>query len=379
MAMTLPEPATALPSEVRIVEVGPRDGLQNEATPVATADKIAFIKHLAAAGLRDIEVTSFVHPKLVPQLADAAEVVQALHDASPSERHEGQKGVTGAEGVGGATISEGATGVTYSTLVPNERGLERALASGVKRIAVFTAASETFTQKNIGMSIDGSLEVFGRVIAQALAADVSVRAYLSTCFVCPFEGDIATAPVVELTERLLELGADEVAISDTIGAATPRRVFETVGAVLARVPAARIALHFHDTYGTALANVLAGLQLGVSTFDACTGGFGGCPFAPGAAGNLATEDLVYFLDDMGIESGVQLEGVISAAALLSRALGVTPRSRQWQRLRGATCGTSGRGSDEGSRDGASNSREDGACDSSGDSAGGDSTDAPTNH
>jgi len=306
---------TKLPERVRIVEVGPRDGLQNEPTPVSTADKLALIERLVGAGLCDIEATSFVHPRLVPQLADADRVVAAL-PAAP--------------------------GVVYSALVPNARGLERALSAGMQRIAVFTAASESFTQRNIRMSIDESLDVFGAVISRALAAGMSVRGYLSTCFICPFEGDIAAARVAELAERMLALGVDEVAVSDTIGAATPRRIFDTLGLVLERIPVKRVALHLHDTYGTALANVLAGLQLGVSTLDASVGGFGGCPFAPGAAGNLATEDLVYFLDDMGIHSGVELSAVVDAADAFARPLGITPRSRQWRRLRSAAACQPGR-------------------------------------
>ncbi|MCB1164350.1 hydroxymethylglutaryl-CoA lyase, partial [bacterium] len=264
-----------LPSRVRIVEVGPRDGLQNEGRIVATADKVAFIRALGEAGLRDIEASSFVHPQVIPQLADAGEVFAELPSAGP---------------------------VTYSALVPNQRGLERALAAGVKRIAVFTAASETFTRHNIRMSIDESLAVFAPVVERALATGLTVRGYLSTCFVCPYEGEVAKEAVRPLAERLLAMGCDEIAISDTIGAAGPRDVAATTAYLLETIPAARLALHFHDTYGTALANVLAGLELGISTFDASTAGLGGCPYAPGAAGNLATEDLVYMLERSGVET-----------------------------------------------------------------------------
>ncbi|MBK9128141.1 MAG: hydroxymethylglutaryl-CoA lyase [Phycisphaerales bacterium] len=295
------------PEPVRIVEVGPRDGLQNEPVPVPTATKRAFVERLVAAGLREIEVTSFVHPKLVPQLADAAELCAGL-PAAP--------------------------GVRYSALAPNEKGLERALAAGVQRVAVFTAASETFAQRNINMSIDESLRTFAEVARRALAAGVSVRGYLSTCFVCPFEGHIAAARVLDLTHRLLDIGCDEVAISDTIGAAAPCDVAETVGLVLSRVPAAKLALHFHDTYGTALANVVAGLQLGIRTFDASAGGLGGCPFAPGAAGNLATEDLVYLLERMGHPTGVRLDAVVAAAGLISQHTGRPLASRNARRLGG---------------------------------------------
>ena len=295
-----------LPSRVHIVEVGPRDGLQNEAAQIPTTSKIAFIRALAAAGLTQIEATSFVSPKAIPQLADAVEVAKQLPAVA---------------------------GVTYSALVPNEKGLERAIESGIKRIAVFTAASESFTKKNINMTIDGSLATFTPVIAKALAGGISVRGYLSTCFVCPYEGDIGREKVRELTQRLLDMGVDEVAISDTIGAASPRQVSDTVEFVLAKTPSEKIALHFHDTYGMALANVLVGLQLGITTFDASAGGLGGCPYAPGASGNLATEDLVYMLDRMGIETGVDLTKLIAASALIESAIGRATRSRASSAIR----------------------------------------------
>ena len=296
-----------LPSRVRIVEVGPRDGLQNEGRIVSTADKVAFIRALGEAGLRDIEASSFVHPQVIPQLADAGEVFAELPSAGP---------------------------VTYSALVPNQRGLERALAAGVKRIAVFTAASETFTRHNIRMSIDESLAVFAPVVERALATGLTVRGYLSTCFVCPYEGEVAKEAVRPLAERLLAMGCDEIAISDTIGAAGPRDVAATTAYLLETIPAARLALHFHDTYGTALANVLAGLELGIGTFDASTAGLGGCPYAPGAAGNLATEDLVYMLERSGVETGVDLEALVAAGAAMAESLGRRPGSRQWGRLHG---------------------------------------------
>lgn len=292
-----------LPEAVRIVEVGPRDGLQNEARPVSTTDKVRFITALAAAGLNEIEVTAFVHPQRIPQLADAAEVCAALPVLS---------------------------NVRWSALVPNERGLERAIAAGLPRIALFTAVSETFTQRNIGMSIGESLSVYGKVARQAAAAGLSVRGYLSCCFVCPYEGRIAPERVAELAAEIQALGADEVVISDTLGAATPRDVFRVLSLVLARVPVERVALHLHDTYGTALANVLAGLQVGLTTFDASTGGLGGCPFAPGAAGNLATEDLVYMLHGMGIRTGVDPASLHAAAETVAMALGREMTSRQWR-------------------------------------------------
>jgi len=306
-----------MPDRVRIVEVGPRDGLQNESTPVATEVKLQFVRRLVDAGLSQIEVTSFVNPKRVPQLADAPELIAKLPNAAD---------------------------VTFSALVPNEKGLDRAIESGVKRIAVFTAASETFTQKNIGMSIDESMTSFASIVKRATGAGLSVRGYVSTCFVCPYEGEIEKERVRDVTARLLDTGVDEVAISDTIGAAAPTDVRETVGFVLENIPAEKIALHFHDTYGTALANVVAGLELGVATFDASAGGLGGCPFAPGAAGNLATEDLVYLLDRMNIRTGlagqsdVDLAKVVDAASIIANALNRPLPSAQWRRMHGSCAG-----------------------------------------
>jgi len=298
------------PQRISIVEVGPRDGLQNESAPIPTPVKSQFIDRLVAAGLTQIEATSFVHPKAVPQLADAAEVIAALPDAP---------------------------GVTFSALVPNDKGLDRALASGLKRVAVFTAASDTFAQKNINMTVDESLDAFEPVIARALEAGATVRGYVSTCFVCPYEGEISERRVGEVVRRLIDAGVDEVAVSDTIGAAAPNDIRRVVGHVLSLVPADRLALHLHDTYGTALANVVAGLELGITTYDASAGGLGGCPFAPGASGNLATEDLVYLADRMGIETGVDLTKVVEAADVVAKVLGGQLPSRQWRRLRGL-CG-----------------------------------------
>ena len=297
----------ALPKRVRIVEVGPRDGLQNEAAQISTATKIAFIRALADAGLRQIEATSFVSPRAIPQLSDAAAVARQLPPVP---------------------------GVTYSALVPNEKGLERAIESGIKRIAVFTAASESFTKKNINMTIEESLATFEPVIAKALTGGMSVRGYLSTCFVCPYEGDIAREKIRELTQRLLDMGVDEVAISDTIGSASPQQVQDTVEFVLAKTSREKIALHFHDTYGMALANVMVGLQLGITTFDASAGGLGGCPYAPGASGNLATEDLVYMLDRMGIETSVDLKKLTEASDLIESAIERPTRSRVAAAIKG---------------------------------------------
>ncbi len=296
-----------LPGEVKIVEVGPRDGLQNESAPIATDKKLAFIRALAAAGLRQIEATSFVNPKAIPQLADAVEVARGL-PAMP--------------------------GVTYSALVPNQKGLDRAIETGTKRIAVFTAASESFTRKNINMTIDESLATFAPVVSTALAKGMTVRGYVSTCFVCPYEGDIDQEKVRVVSQRLLDMGCDEIAVSDTIGAAAPTDVLDTVGHLLQSIPRGKIALHFHDTYGTALANVLAGLQLGITTFDASAGGLGGCPYAPGAAGNLATEDLVYMLERMNLRTGIDINKLVAAVALIAGDLSRPIASKQWRRLRG---------------------------------------------
>ena len=279
--------------KIRIVEVGPRDGLQNEAVTVSTADKIAFVNRLSAAGLPVIEVSAFVSPRWVPQLADATEVFAGM-TRTPGTR--------------------------YTALVPNLAGLDRALAAGVQEIAIFAASSETFSRKNINRGIDDSLEVYRQVCDAAAAAGVRVRGYLSTAFGCPFEGRVEPAYVAELTMRLLDLGVFEVAISDTIGIAHPGQVPQVLEPLLARVPVTAIALHFHDTRGTALANVLASLPLGVTTFDASAGGLGGCPYAPGAAGNLATDDLVYMLEGLGHDTGVSLAGLSAASAFIGAKL-----------------------------------------------------------
>ena len=288
---------------VRIYEVGPRDGLQNEARPIATADKLRFIELLAAAGLTEIEATSFVRPSAIPQLADADELLRAL--------------VRGPEGE-----PRGRAVVRYPVLVPNERGLTRAEAAGADALAVFTAASDAFTEHNIGMTIDESIEAFRPVLARASALGWWRRAYVSTAFGCPYVGAIEPSTAVEVALRLAELGVDEICFGDTIGVGVPDQVETLTGlAVEAGLAVEQIAFHFHDTRGTALANVAAGLRAGIRTFDASTGGTGGCPYAPGAAGNLATEDLVYFLDASGWQHGVRLAGVLAAARFISDCLG----------------------------------------------------------
>ena len=294
------------PQKVRIVEVGPRDGLQNEPDKVPTVDKIAYIDLLTQAGLRDIEVTSFVRPSRIPQLADAADVFAG-------------------------TIHR--DGVRYSALVPNRKGLENALAAGVRSIAVFTGASESFTRRNINMTIAESLDRFGDVASIALREGVEVRGYVSVCFGCPYEGAVDPERVIAVTQALLDMGCYEVSIGDTIGVARPGQVEDLVSRLVAVTDLGRIALHLHDTRGTALANVLTGLLMGVSIFDAAAGGLGGCPYAPGASGNLATEDLVYMLHGMGIETGVDLDTLVEASRFMSEVLHRTLPSKY---LRAAT-------------------------------------------
>ena len=281
------------PTRVTIVEVGPRDGLQNEHAGVSTADKIEFINRLSAAHLPVIEVSAFVSPKWVPQMADASEVFAGIVRAP---------------------------GIRYTALVPNLAGLERAIQAGVAEIAVFAASTETFSRRNINQSIDDSLAIYKNVCERAIAAGLRVRGYLSTAFGCPFEGRVAPEQVASVTRRLLDLGVFEVAVSDTIGIAHPGDVPRVLDAVLAHVAVGQVALHFHDTRGTALANVLAALPYGITTFDASAGGLGGCPYAPGAAGNLATDDLVYMLSGLGIETGVSLPAVSEASAFIESKL-----------------------------------------------------------
>jgi hydroxymethylglutaryl-CoA lyase len=280
---------------VRIYEVGPRDGLQNEAAPIPTATKARFIELLADAGLREIEATSFVAPRAIPQLADADDLMTGLVRAP---------------------------GIRYPVLVPNLRGLARAEAVGADALAVFTATTDAFTTANIGMTVSESLEAFAPVLARAADLGWWRRGYVSTAFGCPYTGRVAPTRAVEVALELLELGVDEVCFGDTIGVGVPSQVAAVTGlAVEAGIPLERIGYHFHDTRGTALANVSAGLDAGVRCFDSSTGGTGGCPYAPGAAGNLATEDLVYFLDASGWESGVALDRVLMAARFIADALG----------------------------------------------------------
>jgi hydroxymethylglutaryl-CoA lyase len=302
---------------VRIYEVGPRDGLQNEATPIPLATKLRYLELLADAGLREIEATSFVAPSAIPQLADADELMATLPRRD---------------------------GVRYPVLVPNLRGMARAEAANVDAIAVFTAASDAFTTRNIRMTIAESLEAFAPVLARAGDLGWWRRGYVSTAFGCPYSGAVDPAAAVEVALSLLDLGLEEVCFGDTIGVGVPPQVRElTARAIDAGIPLERIAYHFHDTRGTALANVAAAMSAGVRTFDASTGGTGGCPYAPGAAGNLATEDLVYLLDAIGIDHGVSLDGVLVAARFVADALGKPLATKVgqaggWDRATGAATG-----------------------------------------
>jgi hydroxymethylglutaryl-CoA lyase len=295
---------------VRIVEVGPRDGLQNEKLPVSTEQKLEFVRALAAAGLMEIEVTSFVSPKWVPQLADAAEVWAGLSG-----------------------------GLLPSALVPNLKGLERAISCGVDRISVFTAASDEFTRRNINMTVDESLAAFAEVITAFRQARPSgwVRAYVSTAFQCPYLGPVGPHAVEGVVRRLLDLGVDEISVGDTIGVATPREVTALLRALTAVCPTKKLALHFHDTRGTAIANVCAGLEAGVTTFDSSAGGLGGCPYAPGAGGNLATDDLVYVLERMGVPTGVDPMALARASLPILEALGRRPSAKAQVALLASAC------------------------------------------
>jgi hydroxymethylglutaryl-CoA lyase len=294
---------------VTVYEVGPRDGLQNEHVIVPTADKIAFVDALSASGLSVIEVSAFVSPKWVPQMADAGEVLAGITRRP---------------------------GVRYTALAPNRTGLARAVAANVDEVAVFAAASETFSQRNINQSIAASLENYAGVIKEAHAAGLRVRAYLSTAFGCPFEGDVPVARVVDLTGQLLDIGAYEVAVSDTIGIAHPGQVREVLRQLTAARPVTQLALHFHDTRGTALANVLAALDFGIETFDSSAGGLGGCPYAPGASGNLSTEDLLYMLHGLGHAKRVNLDAVYSASQIVAGSLDHPLPSRYVQARRATT-------------------------------------------
>jgi hydroxymethylglutaryl-CoA lyase len=295
-----------LPESVTVVEVGPRDGLQNEAASLTVDERVLFCERLIAAGLRVIEVGAFVSPKWIPQMAGSDEVFRRI------------------KGVGRAKLP---------VLVPNRHGFELARAAGVREIAIFTAASETFNKKNINASIDESFARFGEFVPEAKGEGMWVRGYVSTCFGCPYEGQVAPEKVVSVAGRLVEMGCDEVSVGDTIGVGVPSQVVDVVSRLRDALPLSQLAVHFHDTRGTALANVLAALEEGVSIVDSSAGGLGGCPYAPGASGNLATEDLLYMLHGMGIETGVDLDAVAAASRALMPGLGHGLPSRYLQASR----------------------------------------------
>ena len=289
-----------LPKNARIVEVGPRDGLQNEADPIGVDTRVALIEKLAQAGLRDIEAGSFVNPKWIPQMANSEEVFAGL---------------------------EREPGVRYTALTPNLKGFERALAAGADEVAVFAAASEGFSQKNINCSIAESLQRFEPVMAAAAAENIPVRGYVSCVLGCPYDGDIAPAEVAHVSRELLDMGCYEVSLGDTIGVGTAGSMQGLLETLLGDIAADKLALHCHDTYGQALANILVGLQHGIATVDASVSGLGGCPYARGATGNVATEDVVYMLQGLGIETGIDLPGLIEAGNFISAELGRANQSR----------------------------------------------------
>ncbi|MEI8669154.1 hydroxymethylglutaryl-CoA lyase [Pseudoalteromonas sp. B131b] len=289
---------SAFPSKVRIVEVGARDGLQNEKT-VSTASKVALINALSAAGLKDIEAGAFVSPKWVPQMADSADVISALNLPD----------------------------VNLSALTPNLKGAQAAHAVGIKEFAIFTAASESFCQKNINCSIDESIERFSEVMAFAKANNIRVRGYVSCVLGCPYEGDIDPQAVLSVSQKLLDLGCYEVSLGDTIGVGTAKKVTQLIELLLTHIDKAKLAVHFHDTYGQALTNIYAALSLGIATVDAAVAGLGGCPYAKGASGNVATEDVVYLLQGLGIEHSIDLQRLSDAGWEITKALGKQPVSK----------------------------------------------------
>ena len=283
-----------LPKHVHLTEVGPRDGLQNEAAFLSTATKIEFINQLSQTGLKSIEATSFVSSKSIPQLSDGVEVYQQII------KH---------------------PDVVYSALVPNELGMEHALDANIQKICVFTAASESFTQKNIHCSIEESLERFKTVLIAAKAHNIPVRGYISCVLGCPYEGVINPEKVTDVAKKLIQLGCDEIGLGDTIGTGTPEKTKKLIEKVTQHVSLDQISMHFHDTYGQAIANIYASLQMGIQSFDSSVSGLGGCPYAKGASGNVATEDVLYLLQELGIETGVDLNKIIRTGNFISKALG----------------------------------------------------------
>ncbi|MED4907126.1 hydroxymethylglutaryl-CoA lyase [Brevibacillus centrosporus] len=291
------------PKQITIKEVGPRDGLQNESVFVPTADKIAWINQMSHTGLSYIEVTSFVHPKWIPALADAVEVAAGI---------------------------ERVPGVTYAALVPNAKGLERALTANIDEVSVFMSASETHNLKNINKTREETYPILAETTKAALAAGKSVRGYVSTVFGCPYEGAVAVDEVIRVTETLLEMGVQEISLGDTIGIAQPRQVQEVLEVLLRRFPADKLAMHFHDTRGMAMANVLVSLEMGMTTFDSSLGGLGGCPYAPGASGNIATDDLLYMLHGLGMQTGIDTDKLLEAARFIQGKMGRSLMSHSMQ-------------------------------------------------
>ncbi len=304
-----------LPPAVSVYEVGPRDGLQNEARLIPTDDKVRLVDALSGTGLSAIEVTSFVNPKWIPQLADGAEVARRI---------------------------ERRPGVVYSALVPNRHGLDAAVEAGMREIAVFVSASETHNKKNVNKTVAATLAAFADTVPPALAQSLRVRAYVSTVYGCPYEGAVDPAKVVDLVRALRALGCYQVSLGDTIGVANPRQVRDVLSRVLAAVPAPDVAVHFHDTRGTALANILIAVEMGITTVDAALGGLGGCPYAPGAAGNVATEDVVYMLEGMGMHTGVDLDKLVECSRLASTLVGHELPSKVYRATVGARQRTGGR-------------------------------------
>ncbi len=305
-----------LPPDVTLYEVGPRDGLQNESRMVPTDDKVKLINGLSETGLRAIEITSFVNPKWIPQLADGGDVSRRIARKP---------------------------GLIYSALVPNRQGLDAAVAAGMKEVAVFMSASETHNKKNVNKTIAQTLDAFRDTVPPALAAGMRVRAYVSTVYGCPYEGAVDPGKAVELARALRELGCYQISLGDTIGVANPRQTRDVLTRVLAEIPAPEVAVHFHDTRGTALANILVSVDMGITTVDAALGGLGGCPYAPGASGNVATEDVVYMLEGMGIRTGIDLDRLVDCARLASTLVGHEVPSKYYRAAVGARSRSSATG------------------------------------
>jgi hydroxymethylglutaryl-CoA lyase len=297
-----------LPVDVTLYEVGPRDGLQNESRLIPTEDKVQLIDALSDTGLRSIEITSFVNPRWIPQLADGVEVAQRVRRRAE---------------------------VNYSALVPNRQGFDSAVKAGMKEIAVFLSASETHNKKNVNKTIAATLQAFGEVVPPALEQGMRVRAYVSTVYGCPYEGKVDPNKALELCRALRAMGCYQISLGDTIGVANPRQVRDVLSRVLAETPIEAVAVHFHDTRGTALANILVAVEMGITTVDAALGGLGGCPYAPGASGNVATEDVVYMLEEMGVKTGVDLEKLIDCSRLASTLVGHEMPSKYYRAAIGA--------------------------------------------